>query len=71
MPDSGVTNQGLQQILNLFGHTFSQSLNRSAAAALTVAFEICKTDYLSKGEKVSDELIKGEIRRILLCPWRN
>lgn len=63
MPDSGVTNQTLDQIL---ARNVSASLNRGAAAALTVAFQIRKADHLSRGENTSDDLIAQEIQKIYL-----
>ena len=42
----------------------STPLNRGAAAALTVAFEIRKAGHDMRGEKISDESIKKEIQQI-------
>lgn len=41
-------------------------INRSAAAALTVAFELRKADHLSRGEKPSDDLIAQEVQKVFL-----
>jgi len=38
--------------------------HRVAAASLTVAFQIAKTDRLSRGEKVTDEMIMDEIAKL-------
>ena len=40
------------------------SLNRNAAATLTVAFEIRRADCLSRGEKISEQQVKEEIQKI-------
>ncbi len=57
----GLTHPGLNQVLKT---AVEPALNRTAAAALTVAFEICKQGHLSRGEKLSDDLIKNEIEQI-------
>jgi hypothetical protein len=54
-----ITNQSLGMILD---QHVAKSLNRAAAAALTMAFAVLKADRLSRGEKVSDEDLKNEVR---------
>lgn len=39
------------------------ALNRSAAATLTVAFEMRRADCLSRGEKISEQQLKEEIQK--------
>ena len=56
----GITHQGLDIILR------KQELarHRNVAATLAVAFQIAKTDHLSRGEKVSDDALKNEIAQL-------
>ena len=58
---SGLNSQALGSLLQQY---VTPCLNRVSAAALTVAFEIRRADHLSRGEKVSDDLIKQEIGRV-------
>jgi hypothetical protein len=44
----------------------STPMNRAAAAALTVAFQIRKADHLSRGEQDSDDSIKEEVSKIYI-----
>jgi hypothetical protein len=59
-PAGVVTHQGLDAILR------KQELaqHRVVAASLTVAFQIAKTDRLSRGETISDAMIKDEITKL-------
>ena len=57
----GITHHALDMILRM---KTELPLHRVAAAALTVAFQIAKTDHLSRGEIVSDAAIKDEIKRL-------
>ncbi len=50
----------------LLQRNVAMPMNRGAAAALTVAFEIRKADYLSRGEKVSDQMVEDEIKEIYI-----
>ena len=58
---TGITVQNLEQVLR---QKTEFPLHRVAAAALTVAFQICKTDHLSRGENVTDDMIKDEIKAL-------
>lgn len=42
----------------------TESLNRNAAATMTVAFEMRRAGCLSRGEKISEQQVKEEIRKI-------
>ena len=44
----------------------STPMNRAAAAALTVAFEIRKAGHLTRGETVSDKMTEDEIKEIYI-----
>lgn len=57
----GVSNQALEQILE---QRLSTVLYRVVAAALTVAFEIREDGALARGESITDDMVKGEIRGI-------
>ena len=57
---SGITIQSLRVLLR----NSELALHRVAAAALTVAFQIAKTDQLSRGERVWDDKLKDEIAKL-------
>ncbi len=60
-PLTQLTPQALKMILD---QSAAMPLNRGTAAALTIAFAILKTDHLSRGETISDDLVKQEVQKI-------
>ncbi len=60
-PASEITHQSLEQILR---QKLELPTHRAAAAALTVAFQICKDGHLTRGENVSDETIREQITKL-------
>jgi len=58
---SGLSAMAVSSLLKQF---VTGALHQSAAATLTVAFEICKADHYSRGETFSDDQIKKEVVKI-------
>ena len=56
-----ITHHGLDMLL---GRDVATPLNRATAALLTLAFEIRKADYRSRGETFNEDDLKEEIKKV-------
>jgi len=63
---AGFTEMSGGNFEQLLQRNVAMPTNRGAAAALTVAFEIRRADHLSRGEKVSDQMVEDEIKKIYI-----
>jgi hypothetical protein len=58
---SGIAPQLFESMLRM---KLELPLHRTAAAMLTVAFQIAKTDRLARGEKVNDSALQNELKQV-------